>query len=208
MRVVQAIVKHFHTVLIVPCEIFLSMYAKLLESETVPLWYAVLILEYYRSFFTDEITARSIYSYYDSNEDAANVYSEMVVTITKVIYQERKYLQAGDESNSLGAAGSSVKVSLYSQIDIVSSSLTRLSLLLRRSHTHYSLLFNLFQMLLKASLHSYFNSLTLTKRRTHFFQERGQKRLEERRTSFCQSRWSRRQVRAIYHRLPYYPYLL
>lgn len=60
MRVVQSIVRNFHSILVMPCEIFLSMYSKLLEAEQVPIWQVILILECYRSFFSEDGLARFV----------------------------------------------------------------------------------------------------------------------------------------------------
>ncbi len=58
MRAVDVVVKHFHHILVVPCEILLSIYGKLLDAEDVPIWQVILILECYHSIFTEEDLAR------------------------------------------------------------------------------------------------------------------------------------------------------
>ena len=58
MRAVHSIIKYFHPILVMPCEIFLSIYGKLLDAGDVPIWQVILILECYHSIFVEDELAR------------------------------------------------------------------------------------------------------------------------------------------------------
>ena len=76
------------------------MYTKLLESETVPVWQVILILESYRTICSDGALSRSIFDSFDNNEHVANIFSEMSFSITKVIFEQRNYLPSLGEKSS------------------------------------------------------------------------------------------------------------
>jgi hypothetical protein len=55
MRTIFMIVKHFHTELLVPCEIFLGMWCKVLDGD-VAIWMAILVLEGFRGLLAGDLS--------------------------------------------------------------------------------------------------------------------------------------------------------
>lgn len=136
MRVISVIVKNFHSILIIPCEIFLGMYTKLLdpatESKSLAVWQVVLILETFKNMFSDTIFSQSVFQGYDLNEHTGNVYSEIVQCTAKIIFSRRDLLgpcsmanisvseqsgSSGVEFVIFGNTNSSIRVPFYEQLD-------------------------------------------------------------------------------------------
>ncbi|RKO89543.1 hypothetical protein BDK51DRAFT_35408, partial [Blyttiomyces helicus] len=92
MRVVQVIVKQFYDLLTMECEIFLSMFCKLLEPDHAPLWQRVLVMEVFKSLCGDGSLLRSIYRSYDAKEHSTKVFQEMISGFGRIIVSERSAL--------------------------------------------------------------------------------------------------------------------
>ncbi|KAJ3092623.1 hypothetical protein HK102_005115 [Quaeritorhiza haematococci] len=92
MRVVQIIIKHFHDTLMMECEIFLSMFIKLLEPDHAPLWQRVLVMEAYKDLCTEGGLIRSLYRVYDAKDHSTKIIHEMVTGFSRIIVSERPYL--------------------------------------------------------------------------------------------------------------------
>ncbi|KAH6597282.1 hypothetical protein BASA50_004633 [Batrachochytrium salamandrivorans] len=95
MRVLQAIIKNFHLVLVMECEIFLCLYAKLLESEGISIWQRVLVIEAIKNLFSDASMQRSVFEHYDAKEHSTRIFFDILMAISKAIYFERSYLLEG-----------------------------------------------------------------------------------------------------------------
>jgi hypothetical protein len=54
VRTIQIVITHFHAVLIVPCEIFLGMWCKVLDGDVVT-WMVILVLEAFRALLAGEL---------------------------------------------------------------------------------------------------------------------------------------------------------
>ncbi|KAI8921650.1 hypothetical protein BC831DRAFT_75969 [Entophlyctis helioformis] len=133
IRVMQAIIKHFNSVLVMECEIFLSMYVKILESENIPLWQTVLVLEALKGIFAESGLQRGIFIHYDAKDHSTTVFHDMMLAIAKAVFEERGFLlgstMAGDSGKetaqmgaaldgySLSASGSSVKIQCLDQLE-------------------------------------------------------------------------------------------
>jgi hypothetical protein len=92
MRVCKVLVKHFHKPLAMQCEVFLSLFSKILESGTFPNWQRVLVLECYKSFSNDGALQRNLFDVYDTNPHSANIYTEIVHGICSVVFGAHNYL--------------------------------------------------------------------------------------------------------------------
>ncbi|KAI8899774.1 hypothetical protein BC833DRAFT_656820 [Globomyces pollinis-pini] len=92
MRVVRIIVKQFHTTLAMECEIFLSMFAKIIETDTYTQWQKILVLECYKCFFIENNLQRFMFEAFDRNHHSANIYSEMISGICSVALGSQNYL--------------------------------------------------------------------------------------------------------------------
>lgn len=119
MRVVQCVIKHFHALMPMEGEIFLSLLIKLSEPDVAPFWQRVLVLEIYNEFCADLKLLRSVFTLFDSKEDSANIFQDIVQCLKSVILSERSLLSQGEPSTghvSLGAA-SSGKMKSIDQLD-------------------------------------------------------------------------------------------
>nr|KAJ3419938.1 hypothetical protein HK105_006316 [Polyrhizophydium stewartii] len=133
MRVLQAVVKNFHGMLVMECEIFLSMYAKLLDSENVAVWQRVLVLEAVKSLFSEATLQRALFEQYDARENSTRIFFDIVMALAKVVFVERGFLlgvmsqlDGGKDAGgvapsvdiySMSAAASAVKIQCIDQLD-------------------------------------------------------------------------------------------
>ncbi|KAK5671263.1 Endocytosis and vacuole integrity protein [Batrachochytrium dendrobatidis] len=124
MRVLQVIIKNFHLVLVMECEIFMSLYAKLLESETIAVWQRVLVLEAVHNLFSDATLQRSIFEMYDAKEHSTRIFFDTTMAIAKFIFAERAYL-VGAPNGSDGPKGD---LAITPIIDLYSVSMASASL--------------------------------------------------------------------------------
>ncbi|KAI9277773.1 hypothetical protein BY458DRAFT_504032 [Sporodiniella umbellata] len=76
-RVVDILIKQFSDILVMECEVFLSMFVKILEPEN-PLWLRVLAMEVFNSVCYNAALTRSIYEWYDKTDTATNIFQGMI----------------------------------------------------------------------------------------------------------------------------------
>ncbi|KAI8820484.1 uncharacterized protein EV422DRAFT_567906 [Fimicolochytrium jonesii] len=132
MRVVQVILKQYHDILVMECEIFLSMFCRHLEPDHAPLWHRVLVMEVYRSICADADLLRFIFRSYDQKEHTTKVFHEMVTAIRRIIVAEKPALLLHpphtansdtlesipeDQQHSLTATGAQIKLQCLDQLD-------------------------------------------------------------------------------------------
>ncbi|TPX66623.1 hypothetical protein SpCBS45565_g04327 [Spizellomyces sp. 'palustris'] len=131
MRVVHAILKQYHEMLMMECEIFLSMFCRLLEPDHAPLWHRVLIMEVYKSLCADAGLLRFVYKSYDQKEHTTKVFHEMITAIRRIVVSERPALllhspvtnsseavdMEAEEQYSLTASGAQMKLQCLDQLD-------------------------------------------------------------------------------------------
>ena len=101
IRLMNTVIRHFHSILSMECEIFLSMYIRLLDSESVALWQQVLVLEAFFSLFSDASLQRSIFQQFDSKDATTRVYHDSIISISKIVFAQRAFL-LGAQSSSEG----------------------------------------------------------------------------------------------------------
>ncbi|KAI8904684.1 guanine nucleotide exchange factor in Golgi transport N-terminal-domain-containing protein [Gorgonomyces haynaldii] len=92
-RLSNAIIKHFNALLIMPCEIFMNLYNKILIGEGTQVWQAILVLESYKSICADPTQMRSVYESYDQNEHVANCLQDIVHSLVKVLFEQKDLVQ-------------------------------------------------------------------------------------------------------------------
>ncbi|KAI8971243.1 hypothetical protein BDB01DRAFT_811861 [Pilobolus umbonatus] len=76
-RVVYILIKQFSEILVMECEIFLSMFVKILEPEN-PLWLRVLSMEVFKGVCSDPVLTSSIFNRYDRQNGSTNVFRDMI----------------------------------------------------------------------------------------------------------------------------------
>ncbi|KAJ3413434.1 hypothetical protein HDV05_008075, partial [Chytridiales sp. JEL 0842] len=92
MRIIHIIVKHFSNDLMMECEIFLSMFVKLLEADGGPLWQRVLVVEVIKNLFATDAMVRTLFNAYDSKEHSTKVLSEVIHGVASIIVSEKPAL--------------------------------------------------------------------------------------------------------------------
>ncbi|KAI8586711.1 hypothetical protein BDZ88DRAFT_427821 [Geranomyces variabilis] len=131
MRVVHAILKQHHDILVMECEIFLSMFCRHLEPDHAPLWHRVLVMEVYKSLCADSELLRFIYRSYDQKEHTTKIFHEMITAVRRIIVSENPALllhpphvtpaEAAEadyeEQHSLTASGAQMKLQCLDQLD-------------------------------------------------------------------------------------------
>ncbi|KAF9363393.1 hypothetical protein BGX34_004268 [Mortierella sp. NVP85] len=95
MRVVYILIKQFHEILSIECEIFLSMLIKLLEPEGNTLWQRVLAMEIFRGICSDNALMRRIYKAYDQQGTSTDVFSDMIIAIGRLSTEKPQLIGAG-----------------------------------------------------------------------------------------------------------------
>lgn len=92
IRLVQSLFKHLLSSLTMECEIFLSIYNKLFDAETTPLWQKVLILEAYKSILADGPLHRAIFESSDHANPTSHPFKDMMMNIGKFIFSVQSYI--------------------------------------------------------------------------------------------------------------------
>ncbi|RUS25364.1 guanine nucleotide exchange factor in Golgi transport N-terminal-domain-containing protein, partial [Jimgerdemannia flammicorona] len=106
-RVVYILIKQFNEILVMECEIFLSMFVKILEPEN-PLWQRVLSMEIFRGVCGDPLLLRSIFAWYDRQDRSTNVFRDMISAFGKLAAERPQLVgatQGGRESLDYGTGG-------------------------------------------------------------------------------------------------------
>ncbi|RCI02023.1 hypothetical protein CU098_003406, partial [Rhizopus stolonifer] len=76
-RVVDILIKQFSEILVMECEVFLTMFVKILEPEN-PLWLRVLSMEVFKNVCHNPALTRSIFNWYDRPQSSTNVFQGMI----------------------------------------------------------------------------------------------------------------------------------
>ncbi|KAI9202905.1 uncharacterized protein BJ171DRAFT_512568 [Polychytrium aggregatum] len=143
-RLAHTVTKQFIGVLSMECEIFMSMFIKVLEAgDQAPLWHRVLVLEVYKSICNDINLLRAIFNQYDAKDHSVKIFYEITAGFGRVIVSEKHYLlqasssMAGESPTNTGGvlgsaltgsggstesyavtfAGSSIKIPCIDQLD-------------------------------------------------------------------------------------------
>ncbi|KAF9294080.1 hypothetical protein BGZ88_004482 [Linnemannia elongata] len=95
MRVVYILIKQFHEILAIECEIFLSMLIKLLEPEGNSLWQRVLAMEIFRGICGDNSLMRRIYKAYDQQSTSTDIFGDMIIAIGRLSTEKPLLIGAG-----------------------------------------------------------------------------------------------------------------
>ncbi|KAI1297775.1 hypothetical protein EDD11_006981 [Mortierella claussenii] len=95
MRVVYILIKQFHEILAIECEIFLSMLIKLLEPEGNILWQRVLAMEIFRGICGDNALMRRIYRAYDQQGTSTDIFGDMIIAIGRLSTEKPLLIGAG-----------------------------------------------------------------------------------------------------------------
>ncbi|KAI8363679.1 hypothetical protein B0O80DRAFT_492803 [Mortierella sp. GBAus27b] len=95
MRVVYILIKQFHEILSIECEIFLSMLIKLLEPEGNSQWQRVLAMEIFRGICGDNTLMRRIYKAYDQQGTSTDVFGDMIIAIGRLSTERPQLIGAG-----------------------------------------------------------------------------------------------------------------
>ncbi|KAI9495186.1 hypothetical protein BDB00DRAFT_256465 [Zychaea mexicana] len=145
-RVVYILIKQFSEILVTECEIFLSMFVKILEPEN-PHWQRVLAIEIFRGVCGDSLLLCSIYKWYDHQGSSTNVFRDMITAFGRLATERPQLIGAtqggrdsidhssgtssytlhgsssttftANEANSpcLSAAGSTMRIQCIDQLD-------------------------------------------------------------------------------------------
>ncbi|CAO3644476.1 unnamed protein product [Cunninghamella echinulata] len=102
-RVVYILIKQFSELLVTQCEIFLSMFIKILEPEN-PLWQRVLAMEIFRGVCGNPLLLCSIYDWYDCQNNSTDIFRDMVTAFGRLATEKPNLLgahQGGRESIDL-----------------------------------------------------------------------------------------------------------
>lgn len=108
-RVVSILVKQFSDILVMECEIFLSMLVKILEPEN-PLWLRVLTMEIFKTVCADSNLTRSIYKWYDGQNSSTNVFRDMITGFGRLATEKPQTIganQGGRDSNDYNSGSGS-----------------------------------------------------------------------------------------------------
>lgn len=106
-RVVFILIKQFSEILVMECEIFLSMFVKILEPEN-PLWLRVLAMEVFRGVCSDPVLMSSIYNWYDRQGGSTNIFRDMITGFGRLATEKPQSIgatQGGRESIDYGTGG-------------------------------------------------------------------------------------------------------
>ncbi|KAF9581340.1 hypothetical protein BGW38_001685 [Lunasporangiospora selenospora] len=95
MRVVYILIKQFHEILSIECEIFLSMLTKLLEPEGNIQWQRVLAMEIFRGICGDSALLRRIYKTYDQQSTSTDIFGDMIIAIGRLSTEKPLLIGAG-----------------------------------------------------------------------------------------------------------------
>ncbi|KAF9304722.1 hypothetical protein BGZ74_000788 [Mortierella antarctica] len=95
MRVVYILIKQFHEILAIECEIFLSMLIKLLEPEGNILWQRVLAMEIFRGICGDNALMRRIYKSYDQQGTSTDIFGDLIIAIGRLSTEKPLLIGAG-----------------------------------------------------------------------------------------------------------------
>ncbi|KAF7724885.1 hypothetical protein EC973_000598 [Apophysomyces ossiformis] len=128
-RVVYILIKQFSEILIMECEIFLSMFVKILEPEN-PHWQRVLAMEIFRGVCADSVLLCSIYKWYDSHDSSTDVFRDMITAFGRLATEKPQLIgatQGGRESIDY-AAGPGSHTSYYSNAGFANNDLSGPSL--------------------------------------------------------------------------------
>ncbi|KAI9094730.1 hypothetical protein DFS34DRAFT_242399 [Phlyctochytrium arcticum] len=131
MRVVHIMLKTYSNVLVMECEIFLSMFCRLLDPDHAPLWHRVLIMEVFKSLCADATLLRFVYTSYDEKEHTTKVFHEMIAAFRRIVVAEKPALllhppfiassdaldQEQEAQHSLMTNGSQIKLQCLDQLD-------------------------------------------------------------------------------------------
>lgn len=92
IRVIKSMVKHFAAVIPMPCEIFLTMFGKILDTDNYPAWQRILVLECYKVMFNEPGLQRSLFETFDKNQHCASIYADIVNGVSSVLFGAKDYM--------------------------------------------------------------------------------------------------------------------
>ncbi|KAJ3303338.1 hypothetical protein HDV03_003987 [Kappamyces sp. JEL0829] len=128
-RTVKTITRHCTASLPLECEVFLSLFCKILANPQYQPWQRILILECFRGLLQDWAIHRSFFETYDRADHAVNVYSFIVAAVCDTIFEAKQYLQyyspgpasspslTAGEDWALGAGTASMRIQCLDQLE-------------------------------------------------------------------------------------------
>ncbi|ORX54448.1 hypothetical protein DM01DRAFT_1035596 [Hesseltinella vesiculosa] len=113
-RVVYILIKQFSQLLVTECEVFLSMFVKILEPEN-PLWQRVLAMEIFRGVCGNPRLLRDIFDWYDAAESSStHIFHDMITAFGRLATERPQLLgatQGGRDSIDFGQSNASYPTS-------------------------------------------------------------------------------------------------
>ncbi|KAI8070702.1 hypothetical protein BC940DRAFT_295365 [Gongronella butleri] len=107
-RVVYILIKQFSQLLVTECEVFLSMFVKILEPDN-PLWQRVLAMEIFRGVCGNPALLRNIFAWYDASDArATHVFHDMITAFGRLATEKPTLLgatQGGRDSIDFSSGG-------------------------------------------------------------------------------------------------------
>ena len=125
VRTVKVIVKLFTQLLPMECEIFLTLFCKILETSQYLAWQRILILEFLKGILGEPGLQKTMFHTFDKTDHSVNIYADIVSALSIVTFDARNYLffysnpaspgssQPGDEIVALSCAIATVKMPWY-----------------------------------------------------------------------------------------------
>ncbi|KAJ3277170.1 hypothetical protein HDV01_000222 [Terramyces sp. JEL0728] len=127
IRLIKAMVKQFSPIIPMPCEIFMTMFGKILDADNYPAWQRILVLECYKAMFQEPGLQRSLFETFDKNQHCANIYLDIVNGVSAVLFGAKDYLlyynppekgdPSGNDSFFLSSVKDNVKILCLDQLD-------------------------------------------------------------------------------------------
>jgi hypothetical protein len=108
---------HFMPFMVMECEILLSMVIKILESDSVPMWHRVMMMEILQETCNNEKIIKFIYINYDYEDSSLNLFQELIRVFNRII---TSYKQSNIISNLISQQLQRQNIDLQSSIISVS----------------------------------------------------------------------------------------
>ncbi|ORX59158.1 hypothetical protein BCR36DRAFT_317060 [Piromyces finnis] len=87
---------HFMPFMVMECEILLSMIIKILESDVLPLWNRIMLMEILQEMCTNDQIIKFIYINYDCEDSSLNLFQDLIRVFNRII---TSYKQTNNLSN-------------------------------------------------------------------------------------------------------------
>ncbi|ODQ63499.1 hypothetical protein NADFUDRAFT_53168 [Nadsonia fulvescens var. elongata DSM 6958] len=95
-RILYLLLRTLLPILVVECEVMLSLLSHMLDPEAAPLWKRCLCMEVFQGVCSEYDLVKSIYTEFDSKPDKKNVIQDFVATLKSIISERPDLLGNGD----------------------------------------------------------------------------------------------------------------